>query len=56
LINLKLAAGALKTRPVGQRDLNRVKALFFRCAKIYGQKPFDDRSKMFGQQPVNPEN
>jgi hypothetical protein len=45
LINLKLVAGALKTRPACQRDSNRFKALTFHFAKIDGQKPFNDRSK-----------
>jgi hypothetical protein len=35
------------------RSLSRFKALIFHFAKIDAQKRFNDRSKGFGQQPVD---
>jgi len=51
LINLGLAPGDVKTRPLGFKQLT---SLIFRFAKIYYQKRFNDRSNgfPFGQQPV----
>jgi hypothetical protein len=51
LINLRLASGDVKTRPLG---FKRLTSLIFRFAKIYYQKRFNDRSKgfVFGQQLV----
>jgi hypothetical protein len=44
LINLRLAPGDVKTRPLGFKQLP---SLIFRFAKIYCQKRFNDRSKGF---------
>jgi hypothetical protein len=51
LINLGLAPGDVKTRPLGFKQLT---SLIFRFARVYYQKRFNDRSSgfPFGQGPV----